>query len=62
VPWLAGAEPSIADVAAYPWVARHAWAERDLAATRNLLAWFGRMGERPAVRRGMAVPAGARLG
>jgi GST-like protein len=61
VPYLAGAEPSIADIAAYPWVAKHAWAERDLAETRNLLAWFGRMGERPGVRRGMAVPEGARL-
>jgi GST-like protein len=60
-PHLAGEAASIADVAAYPWIARHAWAERDLATTPHLAAWFARIGERPAVRRGMAVPAGARL-
>jgi GST-like protein len=61
VPHLAGAACSIADIAAYPWVARHGWAERSLDATPRLAAWFARMGQRPAVRRGMAVPAGARL-
>lgn len=60
-PYLAGEAATIADIAAYPWIARHRWAERDLAETPHLLAWFARMGERPAVRRGMAVPAGARL-
>lgn len=62
VPHLAGEACSIADIAAYPWVAKHGWAERDLAATPHLAAWFARVGARPAVRRGMAVPAGARLG
>jgi GST-like protein len=61
VQYLAGDDCSIADVAAYPWVAKHGWAERDLATTPYLAAWFARMGERPAVRRGMRVPEGARL-
>ncbi|MGK7868202.1 glutathione S-transferase family protein [Falsiroseomonas sp. E2-1-a20] len=61
VPHLAGGPCSIADIAAYPWVAKHGWAARSLDATPHLAAWFARMGERPAVRRGMAVPAGARL-
>ncbi|SFK71214.1 glutathione S-transferase family protein [Falsiroseomonas stagni] len=61
VRYLAGVECSIADVAAYPWVAKHHWAERDLAATPYLAAWFERMGQRPAVQRGMRVPEGARL-
>ncbi|MGG5885719.1 glutathione S-transferase family protein [Falsiroseomonas sp. HC035] len=61
VPHLAGQACTIADIAAYPWVAKHGWAARSLDATPHLAAWFARMGERPAVRRGMAVPAGARL-
>lgn len=61
VPYLAGQACSIADVAAYPWVAKHHWADRDLAATPYLAAWFERMGQRPAVQRGMRVPEGARL-
>ncbi|WP_203076572.1 glutathione S-transferase family protein [Falsiroseomonas ponticola] len=61
VPYLAGSDCSIADIAAYPWVAKHGWAERDLSATPYLAAWFARMGDRPAVQRGMRVPEGARL-
>lgn len=60
-PYLAGAECSIADIAAYPWVAKAHWAARDLADTPHLAAWFARIGARPAVQRGMQVPAGARL-
>jgi len=61
VPFLGGADYSVADVAAYPWVARHLWAERDLGTTPHLAAWFARIGERAAVRRGMAQPEGAVL-
>ncbi|WP_431283066.1 glutathione S-transferase family protein [Humitalea sp. 24SJ18S-53] len=61
VPYLAGTDISIADFAAYPWVARHGWAERDLAETPHLAAWFARLGQRPGVRAGMAVPEGVVL-
>jgi len=61
VPYLAGAVPSIADIAAYPWVARTHWAERELGETPALADWFARIGARPAVQRGMQVPQGARL-
>lgn len=61
VPFLGGAEYSIADIAAWPWVARHAWAEQRLADHPALAAWFARIGTRPAVQRGMNVPAGAWL-
>jgi GST-like protein len=61
VPYLAGGACSIADIAAYPWVAKHGWADRRLQDTPNLAGWFARVGGRPAVQRGMAVPAGARL-
>lgn len=60
-PHLAGEACSIADIAAYPWVAKHGWADRALDATPHLAAWFARMGDRPAVRRGMLVPQGAVL-
>lgn len=50
-------EYSIADIALYPWVARHEWHQANLADFPNVQAWFGRIGERPAVQRGMIVPA-----
>jgi GST-like protein len=60
-PYLGGEAYSVADVAAYPWVARASWAERDLAQTPHLERWFATVGARPAVQRGMAQPQGARL-
>jgi GSH-dependent disulfide-bond oxidoreductase len=53
--YLAG-EYSIADIATYPWVARHDWQQVDLSAYPAVLSWFGKIGARPAVQRGMAVP------
>ncbi|WP_230166398.1 glutathione S-transferase family protein [Roseomonas sp. CECT 9278] len=61
VPFLGGAAYSVADVAAYPWVARASWAARRVEDTPHLARWFATVGARPAVRRGMAQPQGARL-
>jgi GST-like protein len=47
---------SIADMAIYPWVARHGWQEIDLAAYPNVDGWFQRVGNRPAVQKAMAAP------
>jgi len=47
---------SIADIATYPWVARHEWHRTDLAAYPNVKRWFDAIGARAAVQRGMAVP------
>jgi GST-like protein len=47
---------SIADVAIYPWVARHEWHRADLAQFPNVKRWYDAVGERPAVQKGMAVP------
>jgi GST-like protein len=58
--FLAGAF-SLADIAAYPWVAVHDWAQIDLADYPAIAAWMARVEERPATARGMAVPHGARL-
>ena len=49
-------EYSIADIATYPWVARHDWHQVDLADFPNVARWFAAVGARPAVGRGMAVP------
>ena len=50
-------EYSIADIATYPWVARHEWHRVDLAAFPSVKRWYDTIGARPAVVRGMAVPS-----
>jgi GST-like protein len=50
-------EYSIADMATYPWVARHEWHEVALSSYPNVMRWFKAIANRPAVQRGMAVPA-----
>lgn len=52
-----GSEYSIADIATYPWVARHEWHKVDLNDFPSVKRWFDQIGERPAVRKGMDVPA-----
>jgi GST-like protein len=48
---------SIADIATYPWVARHEWQQIDLATYPNVKRWFDAISARPAVQRGMKVPS-----
>ncbi len=48
-------EYSIADIATYPWVARHEWHRVDLAGFPAVKRWYDTIGARPAVVRGMAV-------
>src|SRR5690348_4799280 len=55
VPYLAG-DYSIADVATYPWTARHEWHKVALSDYPNVARWYAAIGARPAVARGMAVP------
>ena len=50
-------EYSIADMAIYPWVARHEWHRVDLGAFPNVKRWYDKVGARPAVVKGMAVPS-----
>lgn len=54
-PYLAGAY-SIADIATYPWVARHEIQGVDLDEFPCVARWFDEISQRPAVHRGMAVP------
>jgi GST-like protein len=48
---------SIADIAIYPWVARHEWHRVELAQFPAVKRWYDELGARPAVAKGMAVPA-----
>ena len=49
-------EISIADFAAYPWVYRHEMQEIVIAQYPNVRNWLDRVGERPAVKRGLQIP------
>jgi GST-like protein len=53
--YLAG-EYSIADIATYPWVARHEWHLVDLSDFPAVKRWYEAIGARAAVKKGMAVP------
>jgi len=55
-PYLSGPEYTIADIATYPWVARHEWHRVELAAFPNVKRWYDAVGARPAVMKGMSVP------
>jgi GST-like protein len=54
--FLAEDEYSIADIASYPWVARHEWQGVSLTDYPNVARWADTVGARPAVQRGMQVP------
>ena len=53
--FLAG-DYSIADIATYPWVARHEAHEVKLETFPNVERWFDQISARPAVQRGMSIP------
>jgi GST-like protein len=54
--YLAG-DYSVADIATYPWTARHEWHRTDLSAFPNVKRWYDAIGKRPAVVKGMQVPS-----
>ncbi|MCC6468818.1 MAG: glutathione S-transferase N-terminal domain-containing protein [Alphaproteobacteria bacterium] len=47
---------TIADMATFPWAARHEWQGVDLADFPNVRRWFNAINARPAVKKGMSVP------
>jgi len=53
--FLAG-DYSIADISCFPWVSLHHFQSISLDEYPNLARWFGAIGARPAVVRGMNVP------
>jgi len=54
--YLAG-DYTIADIASFPWVRIHDWSGVSLEGFDNLERWLARIEARPAVQRGLAVPA-----
>jgi len=54
--YLSGREYTIADIATYPWVARHEWHRVNLGECPSVKRWYDAIGQRPAVVKGMAVP------
>jgi GST-like protein len=54
--YLSGPDYTIADIATYPWVARHEWHRVELGEFPNVKRWYDELGARPAVVKGMSVP------
>ena len=50
--YLAGNFYSIADIATFPWMARHEWHDIGLKKYKNLTRWYKLISERAAVQRG----------
>ena len=47
---------SIADIATFPWIARHAWQGIHLNDFANVRRWYVEIASRPAVKKGYGVP------
>ena len=47
---------SIADMATFPWAARHEWHGIDLKDYPNVLRWYREIAARPAVQKGYGIP------
>ena len=50
--FLAGKNYSIADIATFPWIARHNWHDIGLKKFKNLSKWYEKISEREAVIKG----------
>ena len=50
--FLAGKKYSIADIATFPWIARHNWHDIGLKKFKNLCKWYEKISKREAVIKG----------
>ena len=50
--FLAGKDYTIADIATFPWIARHDWHDIGLKKFKNLSRWYVTISERESVKRG----------
>jgi len=50
--YLAGDKYTIADIATFPWIARHEWHDVGLKKYKNLLSWYEVISLREAVKKG----------
>jgi GST-like protein len=55
--FLAGDEYSIADIANFSWVRSHEWSQVSIDGLSQLKRWLDQIAARPAVQRGLLVPA-----
>lgn len=60
-PYVAG-DYSIADMALFPWVRGHGWSGVTLDGLEHVQRWLKEIEERPAVKRGLAIPPPVDLG
>jgi GST-like protein len=54
--FVAGDEYTIADMAIYPWTARHEWHQAPLDDFTHVKRWSDQLGQRTAVQKGMDTP------
>ncbi len=59
--YLAGEEYTIADIATWPWVARHQWHDIGLSKYSNLCNWFNNISKREAVIKGYNFMGGGKI-
>ncbi len=52
--FLAGKDYSIADIATFPWIARHEWHDIGLKKYKNLSRWYLEISNREAVKKGFS--------
>ena len=50
--FLAGKDYTIADIATFPWIARHDWHDIGLKTFKNLTRWYEEISNRKAVKKG----------
>jgi GST-like protein len=50
--FLAGNDYTIADIATFPWIARHDWHDIGLKKFDNLKRWYENISKRKAVKKG----------
>ena len=50
--FLSGNDYTIADIATFPWIARHEWHDIGLAQYKNLTRWYNEISKREAVIKG----------
>jgi GST-like protein len=50
--FLAGQDYTIADIATFPWIARHEWHDIGLKKFDNLTRWYEEISKREAVQKG----------
>jgi GST-like protein len=52
--FLSGNEYTIADIATFPWIARHEWHDIGLSKFKNLTRWYNEISKREAVIKGFS--------